>query len=107
PGPNRLHGAPARLFPCKRLAGYSPAVRAAALALICAILGAAAALGLGRAFGLVGGSTTTETVVVRAPAPARDAPAAVRAVAPTTAFPAAFPATRVYARRSPGVVTVF
>jgi hypothetical protein len=46
-------------------------VRAAALALIGALLGAAAALGLGRAFGLVGGSTT-ETVIVRAAAPAHD-----------------------------------
>jgi 2-alkenal reductase len=82
-------------------------VRAAALALICAVLGAAAALGLGRAFGLVEGSTTTETVVVRAPAPAHDAPAAVRSVAPSTASPAAFPAAQVFARRSPGVVTVF
>jgi 2-alkenal reductase len=77
-------------------------VRAAALALICALLGAAVALGLGRGLGLVGGKTT-ETVVVHAPAPARNAPAAVR----TVASPAVFSPARIFARRSPGVVTIF
>jgi 2-alkenal reductase len=77
-------------------------VRAAALALTCALLGAAVALGLGRALGLVGGKTT-ETVVVHAPAPARNAPAAVR----TVASPAVFSPARIFARRSPGVVTIF
>jgi 2-alkenal reductase len=81
-------------------------VRAAALALICAVLGAAAALGLGWAFGLFGSSTTRETVVVRVPGRAHDVPAAVRTAAPSAA-PAAFPAAQVFARRSPGVVTVF
>jgi len=79
-------------------------VRAAALALLCAALGAAAALGIGRATGLVGGSSAT-TVVVREPAPARNAPAAVRTVAPAAGT--AFPAARIYARRARGVVTVF
>jgi S1-C subfamily serine protease len=78
-------------------------VRAATLALSCAVLGATAALGIGWGRGLVGGSSTTETVVVRRPSPVRDAPAAVR----TVAAPAAFSPARIFARRSPGVVTVF
>ncbi len=77
-------------------------MRAAALALICAALGAAAALGLGRGLGLVGGGTTTETVVVHPAAPLQSA-AAVRTGAPSGAFSPA----RIFARRSPGVVTVF
>jgi 2-alkenal reductase len=80
-------------------------VRVAALALACAVVGAAAALGIGRAAGLVGGSST-KTVVVREPAPARTAPAvAARIVAP--AVSSGFSPARIFASRSPVVVTVF
>lgn len=79
-------------------------MRTAVLALACAVLGAAAALGIGRAAGLVGGATTS-TVVVREPAPARGTPAAVRTVAPVGT--ASFAPARIFARRSPGVVTVY
>jgi 2-alkenal reductase len=82
-------------------------VRVALLALLCAGLGAAAALGIGRAAGLVGGSTT-ETVVVRGPAPT--ATAGTLAAARTAALPlggSAFSPQRIFAARSPGVVTVF
>jgi 2-alkenal reductase len=79
-------------------------VRVAVLALVCAALGAAVALGLGRAAGLVGGDTT-KTVIVREPAPAANTPASVRAIAP--AGQAGFSPASIFARRSPGVVTVF
>jgi 2-alkenal reductase len=79
-------------------------VRAAVLALVCALLGAVAAIGIGRASGLVGGDTT-KTVIVRELAPAANAPASVRTVAATLA-PGFSPAA-IFARRSPGVVTVF
>jgi 2-alkenal reductase len=80
-------------------------VRPAVLALVCAILGAVAAIGLGRATGFVG-SDTTKTVIVREQAPAANAaPASVQTVAPTLA-PGFSPAA-IFARRSPGVVTVF
>src|SRR5438876_954115 len=72
-------------------------MRVVLLAVLCALLGGAAALGLGRAAGLVGGSTA-ETVVVRQPPAAAPAPAA--------AVPG-FSAARIFAERSPGVVTVF
>jgi S1-C subfamily serine protease len=79
-------------------------VRAAVLALVCAVLGAAAALGIGRAVGVVGGETT-KTVVVRAAAQAVASPASVRTVAPSRQ-PGFSPAA-IFARRSAGVVTVF
>jgi len=79
-------------------------VRAAALALACAVLGAAAALGIGRAAGLVG-SSSTRTVVVREPAPARITAAAARAV--PLPGSSSFEPARIFARRSPGVVTVY
>jgi S1-C subfamily serine protease len=79
-------------------------VRTVLLALACAVLGALAALGIGRATGLLGGSTT-ETVVVHAPAAATDAPAAVRVANPVGA--GSFSAARIFAERSPGVVTVY
>jgi S1-C subfamily serine protease len=78
-------------------------VRAAALALAAAAVGGAAALGIGAAAGLVG-ARSTETVVVRESPPVRSLPAA-RAVTP--AAPRAFAPARIYALRSPGVVTVF
>ncbi len=78
-------------------------VRIALIALLCALAGGAAALGLARVSGVFGRSTTT--VVVPAPSAAPvSTPAAVR----TVATPAAgFSAARVYADRSPGVVTVY
>jgi S1-C subfamily serine protease len=79
-------------------------VRAAVLALVCAVLGAAAAIGIARAAGLVG-SDTTKTVIVREVAPVANAPAAVRTVAP--ALTPGFSPAAIFARRSPGVVTVF
>jgi len=79
-------------------------VRAAALALACAGLGAAAALGIGRAAGLVGSDSTT-TVVVRAPARAPAAATAARRV--PLADASGFEPARIFARRSPGVVTVY
>src|SRR5436190_6746341 len=81
-------------------------MRVALLAVLCALLGGAAALGLGRAAGLIGGSTT-ETVVVRQPPAAAAAPAArLTAPVPAAAVPG-FSAARIFAERSPGVVTVF
>lgn len=78
-------------------------MRAAALALACAVVGAAAALGIGRVAGLVGGNSTT--VVVREQARAR-ATTAARPIAPV--LPAtSFDPVRIFARRSPGVVTVY
>jgi 2-alkenal reductase len=79
-------------------------VRAAALALTCAVLGAAAALGIGRAAGLVGDGST-KTVLVREPAPVRIQAATARAVPPRGS--SVFAPARIYARRSPGVVTVY
>ena len=79
-------------------------MRAAVLALVCAVLGAVAALGIGRASGLVGGDTT-KTVIVREQAPSANAPASVRTVAP--ALTRGFSPAAIFARRSPGVVTIF
>jgi S1-C subfamily serine protease len=79
-------------------------VRAAVLALVCAVLGAVAAIGIGRVSGLVGGDTT-KTVIVREQAAAANAPASVRTVAP--ALTRGFSPAAIFARRSPGVVTIF
>jgi S1-C subfamily serine protease len=80
-------------------------VRVALVALAAALVGAAAALGIGRATGLIGGRSTSETIVVHPQTPSAGLPAAVRSAAPVTA--AGFSAARVFAERSPGVVTVF
>ena len=82
-------------------------MRTALIALVCAALGAGAALGIGRASGVFGGSTT---VVVRERAPGSAAAStATRAV--TVAAPlvgsGGFAPARIFAERSPGVVTVF
>ena len=45
--PDGVHPAPGGVFTGKRAAGYSPLVRAAVLALVCAVLGAVAAIGIG------------------------------------------------------------
>jgi S1-C subfamily serine protease len=81
-------------------------VRVGLLVLICAALGAGAALGIGRVGGLIGGSTT-ETVVVHGPAASSGGGtlAAARAAAPLGG--AGFSAARIFAARSPGVVTIF
>jgi S1-C subfamily serine protease len=81
-------------------------VRAVVIVILAALAGAAAALGLGRATGLVGsGGSTVETVIVHAPGPATSRPAAVRTIVPATAT--GLSAARIFALRSPGVVTVF
>ena len=79
-------------------------MRLAILALVCALLGALAAIGIGRATGLVG-ADTTKTVIVREQAAAPNAPASVRSVAPTLVR--GFSPAAIFARRSPGVVTVY
>ena len=81
------------------------AVRVALIALVCAALGAAGALGIGRATGLVGGSTSTTIVERQAPLGV-SAPAVRAVVAPVVASRGFSPA-RIFAERSPGVVTVF
>jgi 2-alkenal reductase len=84
-----------------------PSVRVALLGLVCAALGAAAALGIGRVTGLVGSSTT---VVVRESAPAVStggtASRQVTVAAPVVGSGTFVPA-RIFAERSPGVVTIF
>ena len=78
-------------------------MRAALIALLCAAAGAGAALGIGRASGVFGGSTT---VVVHASAPGSTATPAVTVAAPLVGSGSFVPA-RIFAERSPGVVTVF
>jgi S1-C subfamily serine protease len=73
----------------------------AAVALVTAVAGAALALGVGRAAGWLG--SETKTVVVNPPAPGPETPAAVKPTPPARSFDA----ERIYAERSPGVVTVF
>ena len=81
----------------KTASGYSPAVRTGLIALLCGLLGAGAALGIGLGTGALG-SATTERIVQT-----------VGGERPLAAAPAGngFSAARVYAARSPGVVTVF
>ncbi len=78
-------------------------MRAALIALLGAAAGAGAALGIGRASGVFGGSTT---VVVHASAPGSIATPAVTVAAPLVGSGSFVPA-RIFAERSPGVVTVF
>lgn len=74
-------------------------MRPAAIALLSALAGGLAALGIGHAAGWLGGSITTEQVTVRGSLP-RLSPIE------TAAVPVDW-AQRVFAQRSPGVVTVF
>jgi 2-alkenal reductase len=77
-----------------------------ALALAAAVLGGAAALGIGLGTGWIGDDT--KTVVVNAGEVS--APAALPAAARSTAKPLVgegFDPARIYARRTPGVVTIF
>ncbi|HVM58562.1 MAG TPA: trypsin-like peptidase domain-containing protein [Gaiellaceae bacterium] len=80
-------------------------MRVAAVAFAGALVGAAAVLGIGRAAGLIDGGSTTRTVVVRELPAAASRPAAVRTVIPSTTR--GFSPARIFALRSPGVVTVF
>jgi 2-alkenal reductase len=85
-------------------AGYSASVmplRSLPVALVAALLGAAIALGVAKETGWLG-ATTNATYVVKEQV--RAAPAAVRSVARPLA--AGFAPARIYAQRSPGVVTV-
>jgi len=82
-------------------------LRPVALALICAVLGGAAALAIGRAAGWVGAGSTT-TVFRASPVPLGN-PAVPAAVGPS-AKPLAgngFDPRKIYASRSRGVVTIF
>ena len=72
-------------------------MRLPVFALLCAVAGGLAALGIGRAAGLVGAKTTT----VVAPGPARTV------TEQEASRPSGFSAARIFADRSPGVVTVF
>ncbi|MCU1422511.1 MAG: peptidase and chymotrypsin/Hap, partial [Microbacteriaceae bacterium] len=80
------------------------AVRVALIAVLCAAAGAGAVLAVGRATDVLGGSSTT--VVVGAPAGPPTAAAPVT-VPPPLAGSAGFAPARIFAERSPGVVTVF
>jgi 2-alkenal reductase len=76
---------------------------AAALAVAGGIVGAALALGIARAAGWL--DSDTKTVVVRPVQQVQPAPAAVKPA--QTRVPLLFDAQRIYARRSPGVVTIY
>jgi len=71
-------------------------VRLPVFALLCAVAGGLAALGIGSAAGMFDAETTT--VVVHGPA---------RTVTVGKTAPGGFSAARIFAARSPGVVTVF
>ena len=79
-------------------------MRAALIAVVCAAAGAGAALGIARATHVLGGSTT---VVVRTAAPGSTAAAAPVTMAPSLTGSGTFVPARIFAERSPGVVTVF
>lgn len=79
-------------------------MRVALIAVVCAAAGAGAALGIGRATDVLGGSTT---VVVRTATPGSPAAAAPVTVAPALTGSGTFVPARIFAERSPGVVTVF
>jgi S1-C subfamily serine protease len=89
--------------------GYSDPVRApiaVVVALAAALVGGAAALGIGVGTGWLG--RETKTVVVNAKGLSK--PAALPAAARSTVKPLVgegFNPARIYARRSPGVVTIF
>ena len=77
----------------------------AAVAVACALLGALAALALGKATGWVGGKTTV-TVFRASPVLQATEPAAVGPAAKPLAGNG-FDPRRIYAHRSPGVVTIY
>ena len=86
-------------------------MRVALLGLICAALGAGAALGIGRAAGLIDGSTTVVVREARSGSTTGATTGAATARRVTVAVPATgsgtFSPARIFADRSPGVVTVF
>src|SRR5437868_8437408 len=77
----------------------------ALVSLVSAVVGGVLVLALAAAFGLLGHKTTKTVVVAPKTAPAAPAPASVR-TAPKP-LPSTFDAARLYAERSPGVVTIF
>src|SRR4051812_47453660 len=77
-------------------------LRSLAPVLVAAVLGAGAALGVAAATGRLG-TTPNATYVIKEQAPA--APAAVKSV--VKPLITGFEPARIYAARSPGVVTVF
>jgi S1-C subfamily serine protease len=79
--------------------------RLALVSIVSAIVGGVVVLVVAGATGRLGHHTTKTVVVTARPAPVSDAPAAVRST--PSPLPAGFDPARVYARRSPGVVTVF
>ena len=86
----------ASVFPRENGRRYSRAVRLPVLALVFAVAGGLAALGIGRAAGLFHSSQPrieTKTVVVHDSTPA--------------ATPSSFSPARIFSERSPGVVTIF
>lgn len=82
-------------------------VRVALLGLICAALGAGAALGVGHATGLLAGSTTVVVRETSAGSTTGSAAVAQVTVAPPAIGSGGFVPARIFADRSPGVVTVF
>jgi S1-C subfamily serine protease len=80
------------------------AVRVALIAVLCAAAGAGAVLLLGRETAVLGRSSTTVVVRQSTATPVAAPPVAV---APPLAGSAAFAPARIFAERSPGVVTVF
>ena len=82
--------------------------RSLALAVLCALLGGAAALGIGKAAGWVGSRSTT-TVFRSSPLSDGSGSAAPAAVAPSAKpLPGnGFDPRKIYTGRSPGVVTIF
>jgi len=82
-------------------------VRLALLGLICAALGAGAALGIGRATGLLAGSTTVVVREASAGSTTGSADATHVTVASPVTGSGSFSPARIFADRSPGVVTVF
>jgi 2-alkenal reductase len=87
--------------------GYSGSVRPAALAavaLVAAALGAGGVLLVGAAAGWTDGTGTTRTVVVSTPVEAGGGPAAPEA---KPLVGNTFDPVSIYARRSPGVVTIY
>src|SRR5712691_2476779 len=78
----------------------------AVVAIVAAVLGGGAVLGVAKAAGWLGGSRTKTIVVAATPAAPPAAPAAVRSNAKPLSGNGFNPA-RIYAQRSSGVVTIF
>jgi 2-alkenal reductase len=90
---------------------YSDSVRSGpvgVVALVAAVLGGVFVLAVGKAAGWIGGETK-KTVIVQPSAPAQviRAPATIAAPAAKPLLGNSFDPSQVYARRAPGVVTIF